>query len=609
MFKPKVFLSNLKYIMKIMLETASLFLILTLLFSLFSGLGNVVQSYFLSKIIDGILDAVPFRLVALYAAGIIVFQLFARLQARTLFALNRVVTEEIGVRMESDILNRVERIPLIKMDDPGFLNRMEQARNLTKRTPNSVFMIIFGAVGLIAGTLGYIGILSRISILYVVILIVCSVLVFLANNRYEENVTEALFAMSPERRKMGYFSDLLTKRDSFEEIRAYQAAGYLRDQYRENAGRQINAFWKIFRRYTGFYGIAALVSYTGCGLVYLFIIRRAISGEISIGDLAMFLTACLSFQAGLTELFDGLCSLPPQLAMLQNYRNFMEELDKATDTRKDVQSVDRACHTGMDASADSASCSVARTSVQELVKAKGLTFAYPGTGHPVLKQVTFQIRRGECVALVGTNGSGKTTLARLLAGFYDNYEGQLAIGGCEAKGAGDGKVAVMFQNYLKPSLTVGEAVAYGPVNAENESKIRLALKQSGYPLEGLNLSTNLTKAFDRNGAIPSGGQWQKLALARMLYQNAELHILDEPSASLDPQAEDEVFRLLAEMKGEKAVLFITHRLASVSIADRVLYLTPEGEMAQGTHTELMAEHPAYRELYETQAKKYRMGEK
>lgn len=604
MFKPKQFLSNLKYIMKIMLETAALFLVLTLLFSLFSGLGNVAQAYFLSKIIDGILAAAPFRLVALYAAGIIAFQLFARLQTRTLFALNRVVTEEIGVRMESGILDRVEHIPLSRMDDPGFLNRMEQARNLTKRTPNSVFMILFGAVGLIAGTLGYIGILSRISILYVVILIACSVLVFVANNRYEENVMASLFAMSPQRRKMGYFSDLLTKRDSFEEIRAYQAAGYLRDRYRESARQQIDAFWGIFRRYTGFYGLAALVSYGGCGLVYLLIIRRAIGGEISVGDLAMFLTACLSFQAGLTELFDGLCSLPPQLNMLQGYRNFMEELDRAAEAEKDGSVGGKAYAAGVE-EADNAPCAVGPG--RELVRAEGLTFAYPGTGRRVLNQVTFRIRSGECVALVGTNGSGKTTLARLLAGFYDHYEGRLTIGGREAGGAGNGEVAVMFQNYLKPSLTVGEAVALGPVTAQNEAGIRQALERSGYAQGEQGLSANLTKAFDGNGLMPSGGQWQKLALARLLYRDAGMYILDEPSASLDPQAEDEVFRMLAEMKGEKAVLFITHRLASVSIADWVLYLTPEGEMVQGTHAELMAGCIAYRELYETQAKKYRTG--
>lgn len=592
MSKVKMFFSNLKYIMSVMLETAPLFLVLTMLFSLFSGLSNVIQSYFLGKITDGILNEIPFRLIAFYATIIIIFQLLAKLQSRTLFALNRVVTEEIGVRMESGILERVKDIPLSKMDAPGFLNRMEQARNLARQTPNSVFMLIFGGVGFIVGTVGYIVILSRISILYVLILIFCSVLFFIANNHYEENVMASLFAMSPERRKMGYFADLLTKRDSFEEIHAYGASKYLHEQYLGCAKRQIAASWEIFRRYTKIYSLAALAAYIGCGIVYLLIIRKAVTGQISVGDMAMFLTACLSFQAGLTELFDGICSLPSQLGILQNYRNFIDELKN--EIQGEIQALGQ----------NDAETAIAQ---EELVKVEKMTFAYPGTQKTVLNHVSFQIKRGECVALVGTNGSGKTTLARLLAGFYNNYDGRIVIDGTQpALTKKHSKITMMFQNYLKPSLTVGEAVALAAVSEENEAAIRKALECSKYPVSDLpeGISTSLTKTFDQSGVIPSGGQWQKLALARMLYHKTPLYILDEPSASLDPQAEDEIFRMLAEMKGEKAILFITHRLASVSIADRVLYLTPEGELIQGTHMELMASCPAYQELYQMQADKY-----
>lgn len=593
MSKKRGIISDLKYIMAIMIETAPFFLILTVLSSLFAGLGNVVQSYLLSKIIDGILNTIPFRVIAIYAVVIIVFQLIVKLQNRTLFAMNRVVTEEIGIRMESGILNHAENIPLSKMDTPGFLNRMEQARGLARQTPNSIFMLLFGAIGFIAGTIGYVVILSQISILYVLILMACSVLIFMANNRYEENVMASLFALSPERRKMGYYADLITKRDSFEEVHAYGAVDYLRKQYQINARKQLAASRDIFRRYTGFYSIAALVAYVGCALVYLLIIRKAVMGQVTIGDTTMFLTACLSFQAGLTELFDGICSLPAQLGILENYRNFMDELTAETEgTGEAGKNQPRA------------------VLQEELVKVEDLSFAYPNTQRNVLNHVSFQIKPGECVALVGTNGSGKTTLARLLAGFYDCYRGRIVIEGIEPSSARECVgIAMMFQNYLKPSMTVGESVAYGEIDSANEAAVREALERSGYPLDNFpeGLATNLTKTFDQKGIIPSGGQWQKLALARMFYRNAPLYILDEPSASLDPQAEDEVFQTLAEMKGEHAILFITHRLASVSVADRVLYLTREGTLIQGTHAELMENCPAYKNLYETQSPKYIQG--
>ena len=581
-FLAKVF-DNLGYILKIMLTTAPLFLVLTLLFSLFSGLGNVAQSFFIGKIVDGVTLSASFLSVIPYAVAIIVFQLLAKLQNRTLFALNRVVTEEISVKMEGDILDLTSSISLSKMDEPGFLNRMEQARNLVKRTPNSVFMILFGAVSLLAGTVGYVVILSRINFLYVLILIACSVLVFAANNRYEDNVMGFLFAMSPERRKMTYFSDLLTKRDSFEEIRSYHAAEYFQKEYQKNARKQINASWGIFRRHTAFYSLAALLAYAGCGLVYILIIRRACLGQISLGDMTMFLTACLGFQAGLTELTDGLCSLPPQLNALQNYRDVVSELK----AQKPVGAFQPAGVSGTG---------------RPLVQVEDLTFSYPGTEKNVLNHISFQIQKGECVALVGTNGSGKTTLVRLLSGFYEGYQGKIQTASTPA---------VLFQNYLKPSLTVGESISYSAVDDGNREKISEVLEKSGYPSDNLpkGLDTSLTRTFAKDGVIPSGGQWQRLALARMFYQDSPLYILDEPSAALDPQAEDEVFRLLASMKGEKSILFITHRLASVSIADKVIYLNPQGQAVQGTHQELMENCPPYRELYELQSSKYLKEEK
>lgn len=195
------------------------------------------------------------------------------------------------------------------------------------------------------------------------------------------------------------------------------------------------------------YSAAALVAYVGCALVYLLIIRKAVLGQISIGDTAMFLTACLSFQVGLTELFDGICSLPAQLGILQNYRSFMEELTEGTEK----EGTGRA---GSDPSAAAGHDAV--------VKVEDLSFAYPDTQRNVLNHVCFEIKRGECVALVGINGAGKTTLARLLAGFYDCYQGSIVVAGKEAAAAEECEgLAIMFQNYLKPSMTVGEAIAYG----------------------------------------------------------------------------------------------------------------------------------------------------
>ncbi len=572
---------NFCYIIRIMVKTAPLFLLLTLVFAVLSGFANVIQSYYLSKIIDGILANIPYVTISIYAVCIIAFQLLQKIQTRTLYAMNRVVTEKISFTMEERILSLAEKISLAKMDEPGFLNRMEQARGLTKQTPTSVFMILFGMFSLLAGTVGYIFVLGKISFLYVVILIACSVMLFIANHQYEENVVSALFTMSPERRKMGYYSSLLTGRNNFEEIRTYRASPFFLGKYKASAEKQMKESWRIFKRFSGLYVIAALVAYLGCGIVYLLIIWNTVSGKTTLGDMAMFLTACLGFQAGLIELTDGLCSLPPQLAIMQNYRSLLNELE---------EDVNNAAKVPMN------------TDTEHLVNVNNLTFAYPNTEKNILNGVTFSINQGECVALVGENGAGKTTLVRLLAGFYSDYQGIIQFPFEE------NPASILFQNYLHPSLTIGEAVALENISDKNESRILDALNKARFPLDNLpqGIHTELTKTFDGNGTIPSGGQWQRLALARMFYRDMPMFILDEPSAALDPKAEDDIFRLLESMKGEHTILFITHRLASVSIADRVLFLSPEGKLTQGTHHALMEECEPYRNLYQMQASKYLM---
>jgi ABC-type transport system involved in cytochrome bd biosynthesis fused ATPase/permease subunit len=175
-----------------------------------------------------------------------------------------------------------------------------------------------------------------------------------------------------------------------------------------------------------------------------------------------------------------------------------------------------------------------------------------------------------------------------------------------SKGDMQKAISVLFQNYIKPSMSLREAVSYSSGDSDLE-RINHAINQGQLDVEMFpnGIDTQLTKNFDRDGIIPSGGQWQKIALARMFYRNTGVFILDEPSAALDPQAEDEVFRLINEMKGEKTILFITHRLASVLSSDTVIYLDETGKAHQNTHEELMKENEKYKKLYLTQANKYK----
>lgn len=581
------FISNIGYMFCLIMKSAPLYFILAIVMSVFTGLGTVFQAYFLSKILDGLTIGLQFTTICLYAVAILAWNYVTKLQNRMLFSMNRVVTEDIGTRMEKEILEAMDHVDAATLDNPQIQNRIEQAKNLTKRVPHSIFMNLLGMLGLIATTIGFITLLWKLEWWYVFVILLSSVFIFIINNRYEENVVAYLFAGSVERRKTAYYSSLLTQRENIEEIHQYNAMGYFKKEYAFNAKKQINRFWGIFRSYSLLYTGAALISYIGCGLVYILILRKAFLGEITVGEVTMYLTACITLQGITIELIDGICALPPDCIVLENYTSLLKELN--TPKKEEKKSFSVPC-------SDDHVC----------IQFEDVSFSYPNTDHKIFEHASFTIQSGQRAAIVGINGSGKTTLVRLLSGMYTSFEGNIYINGVEIRSMSPEErqkaVAVMYQNYLKPSLSVKDAVTFGAECSDEEQKIKDILKQCDFSVE--NLDTELTKQFDRNGLTPSGGQWQRLALARMLFRDCSIYVLDEPSAALDPQAEDELFKLIEAMSGSKTVLFITHRLASVRNADTIIFIDSAGTVWQAAHSEMMNINKEYNSLYTKQASKY-----
>ena len=583
------FFSNLAYMLKLMFIISPAFFILAALSSLISGVGGVLQPYLLGKIIDGLLGGTEFVKIVLCAVLVIAFLYLAKLNQRLLFSMNRVVTEKLGIHMEGQILDAMDNVRISQMDSPEFQNRVEQAKNLTKRTPHSIFMNLLGMITLAATAVGFVILLIRLNVWYLLILIASCILVGIVNRRYEENVMSCLFANTPERRKASYFSSLHTQRENLEEIHQYNAMSFFKRRFRLNADTQIQRSWRIFRKNGLLYSLAAIVSYAGCGGVYVLILREAFLGRISVGDVAMYLSATIGIQGLLLQLIDGVTQLPEDCAVMRNYRSLLDELRTSEKAAQEEPST------------------VAAPDDPAVAAFNNVSFAYPDSEKSVFKSQSFTIDRGEHVAVVGINGAGKTTLVRLLCGMYDEYDGSILLNGRDLRTMDNEErsksVAVMFQSYLKPSVQLGEAVSLCDADGQDPGRLDRVLTECDYyPEEGT--SAELTRMFAPNGLIPSGGQWQRIALARMLYRDSEIYILDEPSAALDPQAEDKVFRLIAELERDKTVIFVTHRLASVRSVDKILFIDSAGEIHSSDHSTLMATNSEYNALYTAQAGKY-----
>jgi ABC-type multidrug transport system fused ATPase/permease subunit len=242
-----------------------------------------------------------------------------------------------------------------------------------------------------------------------------------------------------------------------------------------------------------------------------------------------------------------------------------------------------------------------------------VSFRYPGTSRDILKQVSFTIQKGETVVLVGLNGAGKTTLIKLLTRLYDPTEGKILLDGQDIREYDIKSLyamyGIIFQDFGKYAESVEENIRFGDIHREEDAqRIRYAAKQSAANefIEALpnGYETPLMRIFEPNGIEPSIGQWQKLAIARAFYADSDILILDEPTASLDPIAEQEIFNQFDQLRRDKTTVFVSHRLSSATVADRIIVLENGTVSENGNHRELMEKKESYYRLFSTQAKRY-----
>lgn len=248
----------------------------------------------------------------------------------------------------------------------------------------------------------------------------------------------------------------------------------------------------------------------------------------------------------------------------------------------------------------------------DCIEFRNVSFHYPGTEKYILRNCSFRLEHGKNYAFVGENGAGKTTVIKLLLGLYEEYEGEILLNGKEMRQYSyeewKSLFAVVSQDFARYELTVRENVMLGDLNTEDERKARMALEKSGLWETVSRLPEGPDTQLGRlkgQGTDFSGGQWQRLAIARLLYADAQVNILDEPTAALDPLQESAIYSLFHEIKGDALTLYVTHRLGAARIADEILVLKYGRIQECGDHEELMRlDNGYYREMYETQRKWY-----
>jgi ATP-binding cassette, subfamily B, bacterial len=489
------------------------------------------------------------------------------------------------------ILEKALTLRLADFEDSEFYDRMTRARRDASSRPLSLVRRAFGILQNSLSLLVYGGLLVQFSFWAVLVLGLSTLPAFLAETRFSEDAFRLFRWRAPETRMQSYLETLLAREDNAKEVTLFGLGPLFLSRYRQ-------LFQKLFAedaaltRKRGIWGyvLGALSSAAFYG-TYALIVMRTIDGTIGLGDMTMYLLVFKQGQSSLAAILAAVGGMYEDNLYLSNLYEYLEH---------PVQQADGTAVRGPEPQAG--------------IRFEHVSFAYPGSTHNVLEDVSFQIPRGQKLALVGENGAGKTTLIKLLTRLYEPTSGRVWLDGLPLEDwepkALRARISVIFQDFIRYQLRLGENIGAGDVrHFEDEAAWQRAGEQGlvddfvGRLPQGYR--TQLGRWF-KGGQELSTGQWQKVALARaFMREDADIMVLDEPTAAMDAEAEAEVFQRFRQLSRDRMGIVISHRFSTVRMADQIIVLDRGRVIEQGSHAELMEQNGRYAHLFTLQAEGYR----
>jgi ATP-binding cassette subfamily B protein len=436
------------------------------------------------------------------------------------------------------------------------------------------------------------GLLASLHYLLVVLALSASILSLFIESRITSKLYKHFYHETPEERERQYLGDMFILPKSIKEIRAFVLGDYLLGRHRNISEDLFSQREKIYAISARTSMVSGLVSGTILGLAYVFVALRGIAGTIDPGGVVLVIGAFTAVSGTLSQITSTFVAVDQHTTFLDDYFSFLA-IGPLLPVPRHPKTVPPGKITD--------------------IAFEDITFTYPGGNAPAVEGLNLNIRSGELIALVGENGAGKSTLVKLLLRFYDVDKGAVTIDGIDVKEMDPetlrSRIGILFQDYATYELTVKENIILGwPYIDPDGERIDKAIKDSRSEWLVKKLPNGLDSKVGRlfeGGHDLSGGEWQRLALARIMYRNADIWILDEPTSALDPEAEAAIFAELKENLKGRIGIVISHRFSTVRIADRIAVIA-DGYVAElGSHEELLKARGRYAELFEIQAAGYR----
>jgi ATP-binding cassette subfamily B protein len=595
---PEAF-TSLPRVLRLVWDTSKLLTLLMGILSILQGFTPAISLWITNLVINGVVAGIRYHDISKIWLPVglqLGIGLFSSLLSTLSNITQQLLQEKVSNRVQFMILEKSNTLDLSFFENPEFYDKMRRAADQSTYQPVTMVSQTFGLCQTAITMFSMIFLLTRLAWWLAVVSLIVPIPAFFSSIRYGWRGYQRMRRQSPERRTMQYFNTLMTTDTYNKEVKLFNLGRFFIERFKNLANKLYEEDKNIIvRRY--------LMNFVWTGLtvaanstIYLYVALQTIIHSLPLGSLILYTQSAVQAGQSFQGLLNGVSGTYENNLYVGTLFEFLEYEPKIV-SPLEPKPVEPEVK-GLD------------------VEFRDVSFTYPGKDpvtQAALKHVSFTIKAGEAIALVGRNGAGKTTLVKLLTRLYDPDEGEILIGGRNIKEYDlqdlREQVGVIFQDYVNYYMSARENIGVGRINEiENEDLVMSAARKSGANavIERLadGYDTMLGRWF-KDGTQLSGGEWQKVALARAFMRDARILVLDEPTSSLDAQAEYEVFEHFRTLTEGKSAIFISHRFSTVRLADRIFVIEHGGILESGSHQELMALDGRYAELFNLQAEAYR----
>ncbi len=592
--------TSLPRVTKLVWTTNAFYTISMAVITIIRGFLPAASAWVTKLVIDSVVAALPPRNAPVMdVVWLVLLQLAISVASSLLSTLSNIVQqllqELVANRIRLMIMEKANTLDLAFFENPEFYDKLRQAQEQSAFRPVQMVSGTFDLIRTAITFLSMIFLLIGLAWWVAVVALIVPIPAFIADSRYGWMGYLRMRRQSPERRQMAYYETVMTTDTYNKEVKLYNLGNFFVDRFRKlaTAVYEENKGILIKRYLTSFAWLT--VSLAANAAIYLYVALQTVAGVVTLGGLTLYSQAAQQVSSSFQGLLSGISGTYENNLFVGTLFDFLEYEPKIISPEKTFPVVGNGNSRGLS------------------LEFRNVSFTYPGKKVAALKNVSFKIEAGEAIALVGRNGAGKTTIVKLLNRLYDPDDGEILVGGRNIKDYDltelRAQVGVIFQDYVTYFMSAQSNIGIGQLSQiENEELVRSAATKSG----ANEVIEKLPKKYDtmlgrwfNEGTQLSGGEWQKIALARAFMRDARILVLDEPTSSLDAQAEYDVFAKFRELTEGKTAIFISHRFSTVRLADRI-FVIEDGELKEeGSHQELLALDGRYAQLFNLQADAYR----